>query len=394
MGKLSAPFKSLGARNICYQEYQISNYDIRFSVGQEGLAGSFRRMGLKRIALFVGLVAFCLEARAAGKMVGGPFVVNVGATSATVVWISDAGAGAGPANAPVLHAEKTHYTGLEPGATHHYDVGGGEEGRVSFKTAPIGPADFQFVVYGDTRTRHDVHRRVIAAVLKHGIPDFVLHTGDLVANGADSALWPVFFEIEHELLSQTAFFPSLGNHERNTQQFYDFFDVTKPYYSFDWGQAHFSVLDSDIGNTAADGSARESFWSEQVRWLKEDLAKSRKADFRFVMAHHPPMTAVARRQGSNPEMTALIPLFEKEHVTAGFFGHDHNYQHYLKNGVHYVITGGGGAPLYDVDQPPSGITRKVISTENFVSVKVTGKSAHMEALALDGSVLDRFDLRP
>jgi len=36
----------------------------------------------------------------------------------------------------------------------------------------------------------------------------------------------------------------------------------------------------------------------------------------------------------NPEMAALVPLFEKQRLTAGFFGHDHNYQHYLKNGVH------------------------------------------------------------
>jgi hypothetical protein len=64
-----------------------------------------------------------------------------------------------------------------------------------------------------------------------------------------------------------------------------------------------------------------------------------------LIAHHPPKTAVARRQGDNPEMTALI-----------------------------------------------GITRKVISTEHFVSVKIAGKSAHIEALALDGSVLDRVDL--
>jgi hypothetical protein len=24
------------------------------------------------------------------------------------------------------------------------------------------------------------------------------------------------------------------------------------------------------------------------------------------------------------------------HVTAAFFGHDHNYQHYLKEGIHYI----------------------------------------------------------
>ncbi|MFI5106178.1 MAG: hypothetical protein ACHP79_14750, partial [Terriglobales bacterium] len=140
--------------------------------------------------------------------------------------------------------------------------------------------------------------------------------------------------------------------------------------------------------------AREAFWSEQVRWLEEDLQKSQSADFRFVSAHHPPVTAVERRQGDNPHITALMPMLEKYKVTAGFFGHDHNYQHYLKNGIHYFITGGGGAPLYDVDKPPEGITRKVASTENFLVVNVNGKSAHVEAFTPDGQVLDAADLAP
>ncbi len=356
---------------------------------------------MKSVALLCAVLAANIEASAAEKLAGGPFVVNVGPRSATLVWIVETGnailgtePGKADKMAPALRAERVVYTGLQPGTRYYYDVEGREDGRGSFQTAPRGPADFQFVVYGDTRTRHDVHRRVIAAVLKHGKPQFVLHTGDLVADGADPALWPVFFDIERELLRNTAFYPSLGNHERNNRQFYDFFNLTVPYYSFDWGKAHFIVLCSDIGNAAASQAARESFWTEQVRWLEEDLAKSQNADFRFLVAHHPPITAVARRQGDNPEMAALMPLFEKQHLTAGFFGHDHNYQHYLRNGAHYVITGGGGAPLYDVDRPPAGITRKVISTENFVSVKVTGKSAQLEAFGLDGSVLDRIDLKP
>jgi hypothetical protein len=46
------------------------------------------------------------------------------------------------------------------------------------------------------------------------------------------------------------------------------------------------------------------------------------------------------------------------------------------------------------DKPPAGITQKAVSTEHFVSVKVTGKTAHIDAVALDGSVLDRIDLTP
>ena len=71
-------------------------------------------------------------------------------------------------------------------------------------------------------------------------------------------------------------------------------------------------------------------------------------------------------------MTALTEMFEKYHVSAGFFGHDHNYQHYMKKGIHYLTAGGGGAPLYDVNSPPASITQKVVSIENFVSVAVNG----------------------
>jgi acid phosphatase type 7 len=89
---------------------------------------------------------------------------------------------------------------------------------------------------------------------------------------------------------------------------------------------------------AAGGTERDI---RQKRWLEEDLQSHQKAAYRFVAAHHPPFTAVARRQGENLHMTALVALFEKYHVSAGFFGHDHNYQHYLKNGIHYVTTGVG-----------------------------------------------------
>lgn len=335
------------------------------------------------------------------KMVGGPYAVNVGHKTATVAWIVEtsevsAGKEAGKAEhvVPVLRSKKVHFSSLEPGTKYFYDIDGSDEGKGSFRTAPAANTvvPFEFVVFGDTRTRHDVHRRVIQAILKYSSPDFVLHTGDLVSNGTDSALWPVFFDIERDLLRKTDFFPSLGNHERNDPQFYDFFDIRTPYYSFDWANAHFIVLNSDIGNAGASDAARESFWMEQTRWLEDELRKSQSADFRFVICHHPPMTAVARRQGDNPQMIALIPMFEKYKLTAGFFGHDHNYQHYLRNGIHYFITGGGGAPLYDVSKPPAGVTKKVVSVENFVTVKVSGKTALVEAIGLDGTPIEVTEL--
>ncbi|HUJ19884.1 MAG TPA: metallophosphoesterase [Bryobacteraceae bacterium] len=354
-------------------------------------------ISVSRLAPWLCAALIAGHAVAEDKLVGGPYAVNVGPRSATVVWVFQTGQvtlhgdGAKPdMTAPVLRSEKVHFTGLEPGKTYTYDSQGGPGAKGSFTTAPApnSTAPFEFVVYGDTRTRHEMHRKVVAAILKYATPQFVLHTGDLVADGADSAQWPVFFDIERELLRKAAFFPSLGNHERNNRQYYDFFDVSTPYYSFNWGEAHFIVLNSDIGNVSQSELERNAFWSEQSRWLEEDLAKSQSAAYRFVFAHHPPLTAVARRQGDNPHMTALMPMFEKYKLTAGFFGHDHNYQHYLNNGVHYFITGGGGAPLYDVDKPPEGITKMVVSTEHFLDVKIDGSTVRVEAIKLDGQPLE------
>ena len=334
------------------------------------------------------------------KLAGGPYVVNVGQRSATVMWLMQTGEsslGAEPGKtdkiAPALRAERIVFTGLKPGTRYYYQAFPGEAGKGSFKTAPREAEPFQFVVYGDVRTRHDVHRTVINAVLKYAQPDFVMHTGDLVADGPDTSLWPIFFDIERELLRNAAFFPALGNHERNARNYFDYLDA-RPFYSFDWGGVHFVVIDSDIENAGITQAAKDAFWQEQTRWLEADLRDAQDARFRFLFAHHPPMTAVKRRQGDNPQMTALEPMFEKYKLSAGFFGHDHNYQHYRKNGVHYFITGGGGAPLYDVDTPPQGITMKVVSIENFVMVDVSGEHVRVRARTPSGDTPDDTELVP
>jgi hypothetical protein len=332
----------------------------------------------------------------ADKVVGGPLAVNVTSRTATVVWIVESdelslrAAGGAAKKSPALRAEKTELTGLQPNTRYDYEVAG-QKGW--FKTPANDAAPFRFVLYGDVRTRHDVHRKVIAKILESGVPDLVVHSGDLVENGFDSSLWATFFDIERDLLRQTAFAPALGNHDRNSKDFYDYFQRDLPYYSFNWGNAHFTVINSDVPNVSASKIARDEFWARQTRWLEEDLAANQKSDYRFVLAHHPPFTAVERRQGDNPHMTALAGMFEKYKVTAAMFGHDHNYQHYLKNGVHYVVSGGGGAPLYDVNKPDPAITVKVASIENFVSVSVNGKTAKAQAISIDGKVLDEWEFQ-
>lgn len=208
----------------------------------------------KRVAILV-LLAVWL-AHAAETWLGGPYVVNVGVRGATIVRIvraAEVKLGLDPdllgEMVPTLRAEKVTLSGLKPGTSYYYEVAGLAEGRGRFKTPPERDAPFRFVVFGATRTRHDVHARVAEAIGKVE-PDFVVHTGDLIEDGTDSAQWPVFFSIQRELLRKTAFYPVPGDDERQAPLFYDFFGLCSPYYSFDWGGAHFVVLNTDIINVA------------------------------------------------------------------------------------------------------------------------------------------------
>ena len=166
------------------------------------------------LPLAAGLLISASAGAGADKVVGGPYVLNATTRSATVMWIvetASASLGASPdkldRKAGSLHTEKVSFTGLQPGQTYYYDIGQGEAGKGSFRTPPRSGEPFRFLVYGDTRTRHDVHRRVVGEDPGNPAPDFALQTGDMVENGSDQTLWPIFFDIEHDLLRHTAYLP-------------------------------------------------------------------------------------------------------------------------------------------------------------------------------------------
>ncbi|HYK88801.1 MAG TPA: metallophosphoesterase, partial [Acidobacteriota bacterium] len=254
-------------------------------------------------------------------------------------------------------------------------------------TAPAGDKPFAFIVFGDNRTRHDVHKKVVERVLLEK-PEFILNTGDLVGDGLNPADWDKFFEIEGDLLRRTPYYPVLGNHERNAPVFSKYFSFpgdNSYRYSFDWGNVHFIGLDSDQFTT--------SRWAEILEWLQNDLQRN-KRPLTFVFFHHPLYTAVVSRRASAAKLAEkLEPILLAGGVTAVFNGHDHNYQHHVHEGMHHIVTGGGGAPLYDVVPIPN-ITLKAVKTENYVRVRIEGGKAHLEAVDLAGDILDSFDLIP
>jgi len=329
------------------------------------------------------------------KLSKGPVIQNVQTDRATVKWVTaktvgelrkEGGTASTAVEEPIFH--EVELTGLEVGTPYQYDLRKyGIDAQVSFTTAPLGDKPFSFIVFGDNRTRHDVHKKVVERILPEK-PQFVLNTGDLVSNGMNPGDWDKFFEIEKDLLRNVPYYPVLGNHERNAPVFSKYFSFpggNSYRYSFDWGNAHFIGLDSDQFGS--------SLFAEMQDWLKEDLQRTKKP-FIFVFFHHPLYSAVERRTTSATKLAEkLEPLLLAEGVTAVFNGHDHNYQHHLHAGLHHIVTGGGGAPLYDVSPIPN-ITLKAVKTENYVRVHIEGGKAHLEAVDLEGKILDSFDLEP
>src|SRR5262249_40205306 len=102
-------------------------------------------------------------------------------------------------------------------------------------------------------------------------------------------------------------------------------------------------------------------WSlKQFEWLRNTLADSQNeagVKWRIVYGHHPMYTSGfhlnERRIGAL--RTQLTPVFEKYRVDLFVAGHDHDMEHLRKDGIHYFISGAGGAELRKVrhTQPES-----------------------------------------
>ena len=48
-------------------------------------------------------------------------------------------------------------------------------------------------------------------------------------------------------------------------------------------------------DSAGSQAEKDAFWTEQTKWLEADLAATQTAEYRFVVCHHPPFSAVASR---------------------------------------------------------------------------------------------------
>lgn len=197
-------------------------------------------------------------------------------------------------------------------------------------------------------------------------------------------------------------------------------------YSFRQGDTYWLVLDS---NPYVDWTAKELH-----DWVDKELAGAKDAKWRFVAFHHPPFHS-SEEHADDQQMRVLCDLFEKYKVDVVWSGHVHNYQrsyplHFTakkaddgtlrdaknrvagdwkldkafdgtKNtkpdGVIYIVTGAGGANLYDADKqnkPEAWLpfTAKYVAVHGLTLADVKGNKLSVRQIGEDGSEQDHFTI--
>ena len=382
----------------------------------------------------------------------------------------------------------TSFTGLVPGSTFMYRVS--KNAKVVFsaeaKALKSPGQSYRIAISGDMGAGTNTAKKIAFEISK-AKPDMVVIAGDIVYNRGlvseyKTKFWPVYNKdiadtLGAPLMRSIPFVAAVGNHDALTRDLNSFPDALAYYYfwdqplngpngkeggafvpaltgsdaskkafydgagekyprmtnfSFDQGNAHWTVIDSDPYVDWNDSTLRD--------WLATDLAAAVNATWRIVLFHHPGFNS-SRAHYEQQQMRSIAPILEKGKVDIVFAGHVHNYQRTYPmtfaadnlgsqlvagtnnfktgkvvngrwaldksfdgkrntkpNGVIYVVTGAGGQSLYNPEQQKDTdswqkFTVKFISTvHSFTIMDVDGNTLILRQVDINGKTVDTIKI--
>jgi acid phosphatase type 7 len=240
------------------------------------------------------------------------------------------------------------------------------------------PIKADVLIYGDTRSQPEVHRALIQRVEKTPLQP-VFHTGDQVQKGKKQAEYDLFKEIISPLKAD--FYPVRGNHERDLQLFLENYPATNgnSYYTVCHDSLKYIILDSNISLLPR---------TEQYMWLQQELESATLPV--LLLLHHPVFSSGYHGQELGLELY-LPALLKKHHVLAVISGHEHNFEHLYADGLHYLVTGGGGAPLRE-QSFASPYSRFFSKIHHYVLMRRTPAELQFQTYDLKGSLIYEFQV--
>ncbi|MDD5207997.1 MAG: metallophosphoesterase [Elusimicrobiales bacterium] len=390
---------------------------------------------MKKFLAAVLLVLACAPARAA-RFERGPYLENMSRDMVTVRFRVDADSPAwlSYGQAPdcerfltpvaAVREHKVQLFGLLPDTTHCYriylpaDQSTGvykafEGNFTTFRdeTKPF----FSFLAFGDSGSGSE-EQLELAAQMEKFLPDFVMHTGDVLSDGLDADADDQYYKPYANLLSRAPFFLALGNHDYGRDlktaagkgflkaNFTPFHSVPLTglpphYYFFDDANARFFVLDAN-GFTGAQFAPDLAPGSKQYKWLEHYLSKANDKTWKFVMIHQP-LYSTGAHPPEEEVVKALEPLFLKYKVDLVLQGHDHDYERTLPvkeglpdetGGIIYITLGGGGNQLY-IQRRNEDWSAKFLPVYHFAVFSVNEKNLKMAVYNKAGEQVDTLEIQ-
>ena len=248
-----------------------------------------------------------------------------------------------------------------------------------------GGRPFRFVAIGDYGTG-GVEQLSVAARMcrwrrRHDF-DFVVTTGDNIYPNADPARFDSQFFAPYACLLDDGveWHATLGNHDWGYEE--GAAVVTEPSFGMDGHDyvvrrrgVRFVMVNSNDLDRA---------------WLERHLDPPAEDRWTIVAFHHPVFSPGLH--GSTPGFEDLHDLFLRNGVDLVLNGHDHIYAvTKATDGLRYVVTGGGGAPLYPC--LPSALADVCEERHHFLFVQAGGERISAWAVPVEGPPFDSFTTR-
>ncbi len=307
-------------------------------------------------------------------------------------------------------------------------------GSLSSRLKPISAATFNvadaelastkplvFVAYGDMRftnpnetiASHPNARQALVAKVAGEHPAAVFINGDLPWRGIAED-YEVFKQETQIWRDQNLrIYPALGNHEFAQCAESDCLDHWWNTFPELRGHRWYSVgFGSKVLAIALDSDTSMLPESEQRVWLEDQMTRmSSSVRFVLIYLHHPPVADVqaATMASHNPRAneTSLADYLGKaaanmraKIIVSG--GHIHNYERFARDGIVYLVSGGGGAKPYEVERAADDLYQdKGFPNFHYVRFELRGNRLAAEMIRIADStaevpthweVKDRFEV--
>ena len=286
-----------------------------------------------------------------------------------------------------------------------------------------GTGDFECLLFPDSQSSDYSDWEALAqnAAQRNPQAAFFINMGDIVDNGEDHTQWQAWFHGVNGMIDRIPFVPLMGNHEtydlnwkvRLPEAYLRYFvvpennsrDFSRYYYSFDYGDVHFMVLNSQWDETEA---FKPGLMAEQLSWLREDAGRSRKK-WKIVLVHKDVLQyrihkRPERQEGISEVGKNFMPLFDELGIDIVFSAHLHTYRNrgHIKNfkrdsqGPLYILTGVAGNVRYPglwIDHKLDEVVAPQPETDNYLTMQVTDKEITVKCFLPDGQEIDRVTVR-